>query len=80
METKGGIQNSSEVPVNRCPTPKEQNSWEGEERSLCGKKPGQGKGGPSEGTGHGGHPRRGNRAAELLPHQELARGMGMFKE
>ena len=67
-------------PVNRCLTPKEQNPCEGKERSLCGKKPGQSKGGPSEGTGHGSSPRRGNRVAELPPHQELAGGTSMFQE
>ena len=39
-ETKEGIRNGSEVLVNRCWTPKEQNPWEGKERDLGGKKHG----------------------------------------
>ena len=58
--------------------PRSRTPGSGQERCLCREKPCQGKGGPSEGLGHGSSPRGGNRATELPPCQESARSMGMF--
>ena len=66
---------STDIWPQRSRTPRRGRRESSVERSLA-----KTKGGPSEGTGHGGSLRRGNRVADPPPHQESVRGMGMFKE
>ena len=60
--------------------PRSRTPRRGEDRGLYGEKPCQGKGGPSEGSGHGSSPRRRNRVAEMPPCHESVRSMGTFEE